>query len=119
MSLLDRIKYPADLRRLKKSELQSVVDAARERHIDVVSQKGGHFGASLGVVEDAHGGVGGRGSEEVLSGNDDQLVALIAVTLASVSAAAVVAAASQRRGRPPWSAGSGWRRPRLRASARS
>ena len=51
MSLLDRIRYPADLRRLKKSELRAVVDAARERHIDVVSQKGGHFGASLGVVE--------------------------------------------------------------------
>ena len=51
MSLLDQIKYPADLRRLKKSDLPKVVDAVRERHIDVVSQKGGHFGASLGVAE--------------------------------------------------------------------
>ena len=51
MSLLDEIRYPADLRRLKKSQLLDVVNAARERHIDVVSQKGGHFGASLGVVE--------------------------------------------------------------------
>ena len=51
MSVLDRIKYPSDLRALKASELQSVVDAVRERHIDVVSQKGGHFGASLGVAE--------------------------------------------------------------------
>lgn len=51
MSLLDQMKYPADLRRLKKSDLPKVVDAVRERHIDVVSQKGGHFGASLGVAE--------------------------------------------------------------------
>ncbi|MEM7416859.1 MAG: 1-deoxy-D-xylulose-5-phosphate synthase [Gemmatimonadota bacterium] len=51
MSLLDQIKYPADLRQLKKKELPAVVDAVRERHIDVVSQKGGHFGASLGVAE--------------------------------------------------------------------
>jgi 1-deoxy-D-xylulose-5-phosphate synthase len=51
VSLLDQIQYPADLRRLKKDELQSVVNAVRERHIDVVARKGGHFGASLGVAE--------------------------------------------------------------------
>lgn len=31
--------------------MQEVVDAVRARHIDVVSEYGGHFGASLGVVE--------------------------------------------------------------------
>ncbi len=51
MSLLDQIKYPSDLRRLKREDLQEVVDAVRDRHIDVVSEKGGHFGASLGVTE--------------------------------------------------------------------
>ncbi len=51
MSLLDQIRYPADLRRLKKNDLEAVVKAVRERHIDVVSEKGGHFGASLGVAE--------------------------------------------------------------------
>jgi 1-deoxy-D-xylulose-5-phosphate synthase len=51
VSLLDEIKYPADLRALPKEELVSVVQAVRERHIDVVSRKGGHFGASLGVAE--------------------------------------------------------------------
>ena len=51
MSILDQIKYPADLRSLKREQLREVVDAVRERHIDVVSQKGGHFGASLGVAE--------------------------------------------------------------------
>lgn len=51
MSILDQIKYPADLRRLDKKDLPAVVEAVRERHIDVVSKKGGHFGASLGVAE--------------------------------------------------------------------
>ena len=51
MSLLDQIKDPHDLRALPREKLQQVADEARERHIDVVAQKGGHFGASLGVVE--------------------------------------------------------------------
>ena len=51
MSILDRIQYPPDLRALPRAELQKVVDAVRARHIDVVSKKGGHFGASLGVSE--------------------------------------------------------------------
>ena len=51
MSLLDQIQFPADLRALPRDELQGVVDAVRARHIDVVSEHGGHFGASLGVVE--------------------------------------------------------------------
>jgi 1-deoxy-D-xylulose-5-phosphate synthase len=49
--LLDRVKYPEDVRRLGRDELDQLVDEVRERHIDVVSQKGGHFGASLGVAE--------------------------------------------------------------------
>jgi len=49
--LLDRVKYPEDIRRLGRDELNQLVDAVRARHIDVVSQKGGHFGASLGVAE--------------------------------------------------------------------
>ena len=51
MSILDQIKYPSDLRRVDRADLQAVVDAVRQRHIDVVSRKGGHFGASLGVAE--------------------------------------------------------------------
>jgi 1-deoxy-D-xylulose-5-phosphate synthase len=51
VALLDRVKYPEDLRRLKRDELDELVDELRARHIDVVSQKGGHFGASLGVTE--------------------------------------------------------------------
>jgi 1-deoxy-D-xylulose-5-phosphate synthase len=51
VSLLDQITYPEDLRRLAQKDLRQVVDEVRERHIDVVSEKGGHFGASLGVAE--------------------------------------------------------------------
>lgn len=49
--LLDRIKYPKDLRGLSRQELRQLASEARERHIDVVSKVGGHFGASLGVTE--------------------------------------------------------------------
>ena len=51
MALLDRIQYPKDLRALPRADLRRVADEVRQRHIDVVAQKGGHFGASLGVVE--------------------------------------------------------------------
>jgi len=51
VALLDRVKYPKDLRGLSREELRQLVDEVRERHIDVVSRIGGHFGASLGVAE--------------------------------------------------------------------
>ena len=51
MSLLDRVKFPRDVRDLPRGELRRLADECRDRHIDVVSKKGGHFGASLGVVE--------------------------------------------------------------------
>ncbi|OSZ82207.1 1-deoxy-D-xylulose-5-phosphate synthase [Chitinophagaceae bacterium IBVUCB1] len=49
--LLGRIEYPADLRKLNKTELQQVCNELRQFIIDCVSIHGGHFGASLGVVE--------------------------------------------------------------------
>ncbi|MEP7168823.1 MAG: 1-deoxy-D-xylulose-5-phosphate synthase [Bacteroidota bacterium] len=49
--LLSKINYPDDLRKLKKNELKQVCKELREYIIDVVSVNGGHFGASLGVVE--------------------------------------------------------------------
>jgi len=49
--LLDKIEYPEDLRKLKEEELPQVSEELRQFIIDVVSKKGGHFGASLGVVE--------------------------------------------------------------------
>lgn len=49
--LLENIQYPTDLRKLKEEQLPEVCKELRQYIIDVVSQKGGHFGASLGVVE--------------------------------------------------------------------
>jgi 1-deoxy-D-xylulose-5-phosphate synthase len=51
VALLDRVKNPQDIRSLSRQELHELAREARERHIDVVSQVGGHFGASLGVTE--------------------------------------------------------------------
>lgn len=49
--LLSRINLPADLKTVSKDELHQVCDELRQYIIDVVSVHGGHFGASLGVVE--------------------------------------------------------------------
>lgn len=50
--LLSQIEIPADLRaKISEDQLPQVCDELRDFIIDVVSQKGGHFGASLGVVE--------------------------------------------------------------------
>ena len=49
--LLEKIEYPSDLRKLKPEQLPLVCDELRQYIIDMVSSKGGHFGASLGVVE--------------------------------------------------------------------
>jgi 1-deoxy-D-xylulose-5-phosphate synthase len=48
---LQQIEYPADLRILKEEELIKVCADLRQYIIDMVSVYGGHFGASLGVVE--------------------------------------------------------------------
>ena len=50
-NLLDTVKYPADLRKLKKEDLKQFAKELREELIDVVSHTGGHLGAGLGVVE--------------------------------------------------------------------
>jgi 1-deoxy-D-xylulose-5-phosphate synthase len=50
--LLSQIHVPSDLRsKIKESELKQVCDELRQYIVDIVSEKGGHFGASLGVVE--------------------------------------------------------------------
>ena len=50
--LLDQIEIPDDLRKkIKETDLSELCDELRDFIIDVVSTKGGHFGASLGVVE--------------------------------------------------------------------
>ena len=49
--LLKDINNPADLRKLDKKQLVQVCNELRQYIIDNVSVYGGHFGASLGVVE--------------------------------------------------------------------
>lgn len=50
-ALLKDIQIPEDLRRLDRDKLGQACDELRQYIIDVVSVHGGHFGASLGVVE--------------------------------------------------------------------
>ena len=49
--LLQEIIIPEDLRKVGKDQLHQVCDELRQYIIDLVSVHGGHFGASLGVVE--------------------------------------------------------------------
>lgn len=49
--VLPRIDSPADLRPLGRDDLHRLCAEIREYIVDVVSEKGGHLGASLGVVE--------------------------------------------------------------------
>lgn len=50
--LLSQVNFPDDLRaKFTDEQLPQVCDELRDYIVDVVSEKGGHFGASLGVVE--------------------------------------------------------------------
>ena len=49
--LLDTVNYPADLRKLDKSQLRQLSDELRAEMIDAVGTTGGHLGSGLGVVE--------------------------------------------------------------------
>jgi 1-deoxy-D-xylulose-5-phosphate synthase len=49
--LLQTINSPEDLKKVPKEQLHQVCDELRQFIVDVVSVHGGHFAASLGVVE--------------------------------------------------------------------
>lgn len=49
--LLQKIDSPADLKKLDREQLLQLSNELRQYIVDVVSVHGGHFGASLGVVE--------------------------------------------------------------------
>jgi 1-deoxy-D-xylulose-5-phosphate synthase len=51
MELLRSINTPADLRRLRPDQLQTVADEIRQYILETMSRIGGHTGASLGAVE--------------------------------------------------------------------
>jgi 1-deoxy-D-xylulose-5-phosphate synthase len=50
-TLLQKINNPDDLKKLSRRQLHQVCDELRQYIVDVVSVHGGHFAASLGVVE--------------------------------------------------------------------
>lgn len=50
-SLLKQINSPQDLKQIDRDKLEQVCNELRQYIVDVVSVHGGHFGASLGVVE--------------------------------------------------------------------
>ena len=49
--LLKTISDPSDLKKLDRSQLYQLSEELRQYIVDIVSVHGGHFGASLGVVE--------------------------------------------------------------------
>ena len=49
--LLDTVDTPAELRKLKASDLRQLADELRSEMIDAVGSTGGHLGSGLGVVE--------------------------------------------------------------------
>lgn len=49
--LLDTVNTPADLRKLKASDLRQLADELRAEMISAVGVTGGHLGSGLGVVE--------------------------------------------------------------------
>lgn len=50
-ALLKHINHPDDLKKIDRDQLLQLCEELRQYIIDVVSVHGGHFGASLGVVE--------------------------------------------------------------------
>ncbi len=51
MSLLERVKTPADLKKLDMDELAILAKEMRDRIFKAVSKNGGHLASNLGVVE--------------------------------------------------------------------
>ena len=49
--LLKNINTPSDLKKLDRTQLHQLSEELRQYIVDVVSVHGGHFGASLGVIE--------------------------------------------------------------------
>jgi 1-deoxy-D-xylulose-5-phosphate synthase len=49
--LLDRVRFPADLRNFSAEQLAQVAEELRAEVVDTVSVTGGHLGAALGVIE--------------------------------------------------------------------
>ena len=50
-NLLDKVKYPKDLKNFSDKQLKLICKELRNEVVDAVSVTGGHLGAGLGVVE--------------------------------------------------------------------
>jgi 1-deoxy-D-xylulose-5-phosphate synthase len=50
-SILEKINYPDDIKKLEIAELKTLAGEIREKIIETVSKSGGHIASSLGVVE--------------------------------------------------------------------
>ncbi len=48
---LSELSHPNQLHGLSTAELEAIARQIRERHLEVVSTRGGHLGPGLGVVE--------------------------------------------------------------------
>ena len=53
-TFLKKINSPSDLRKIKINDLSKLSAELRKFIIEIVSEKGGHFGASLGAVSYTH-----------------------------------------------------------------
>ena len=51
MNLLDKVSFPEELKSLKIEELEALSNEIRNFIISIAAKRGGHLGASLGVVE--------------------------------------------------------------------
>jgi 1-deoxy-D-xylulose-5-phosphate synthase len=51
MNILSKIQLPKDLKKLERSDLQSLCSDIRDYLVEIISTTGGHFASSLGVVE--------------------------------------------------------------------
>jgi 1-deoxy-D-xylulose-5-phosphate synthase len=49
--ILDKINFPADLKKLSFEEMNTLSEEIRCYMLDVISERGGHLASSLGVVE--------------------------------------------------------------------
>ena len=49
--VLSKVNYPSDIKQMDVTELKGLCKDIREYLVDTISEIGGHFGASLGVVE--------------------------------------------------------------------
>jgi len=51
ISILEKVRFPEDVKKLNLNELETLAEEIREKIIETVSRNGGHLASSLGTVE--------------------------------------------------------------------